>query len=263
IVANEVLDCLPHHKLVRVDGVPAVVHVAATLARQPLSRADLAAAMASDATRRRVRFAQHTAALARIPALAAFMRDHYGEWLRAKTPGPPLFVAPRIATLLASAARCYTHADALWIDYGGLRPFHLRAAETRKAFAGPPRSGHGIFDDPGRDDITFMVDFSLAATAARAAGWRVAAYGPQGELAGRSGVRLDAFAVERILQQRALGWMLALAGVGPERGWRRGAVTWSTAADPQKVSVRRYVQNSVREFQRRRHATFQILITRR
>ena len=263
IVANEVLDCLPHHKLLRTaDGSPAVGHVSASLAGRRLSAAGLAMAMADDTTRRRVRFAEDAVPLVHLPSLAAFMRRYYPEWLARRT-GPPLFVAPRMATLLASAGRCYHRADALWIDYGALRPFHLRGPENRKAFAGPPRSGRGVFDDPGRDDITFMVDFSLAAATARDAGWKVVAYGPQAELARRGGVRLDASATERIVQQRTLGWMLALAGVGPERSWRRGAVTWSARAEPDRVPVRRYVRDSVREFLRQRGATFQLLITRR
>jgi hypothetical protein len=57
--------------------------------------------------------------------------------------------------------------------------------------------------------------------------------------------------------------MLALAGVGPERGWRRGAVTWSAQPSPSRVPVERYVRQSVREFLRQRNATFRILIARR
>jgi len=264
IIANEVLDCLPHHKLLRgADGAPAVVHIAASLDRRPLSDAGLAAAMAREATRRRVRYREVALPLEHLPRLAAFVRRYYPDWLARRVSDPPLFVAPRLATLMANTARCYARGEALWVDYGAARGFHLRAPEARKVFAGPPRSGRGVFDAPGRDDITFMVDFSLAAAAARDAGWQVVGCGPQAALARRGGVRLDDDAVDRIVQHRALGWMLALAGVGPERTWRRGAVTWSRPADPQRVPVRRYVRQSVREFLRSRGALFQLLVTRR
>ncbi|MDX2168931.1 MAG: SAM-dependent methyltransferase [Deltaproteobacteria bacterium] len=263
IVANEVLDCLPHHKLVReADGGVAVAHVEARLGGRGLSDAALAAAMASPTTRRRVRFRETQVPLERLPGLAAFVRRYYPDWLRRRG-GPPLFVAPRMPTLMASAARCYAHGEAIWVDYGATRAFHLRAPERRKAFAGPPRSGRSLFDAPGEDDITFMVDFTLAADAARDAGWTIAAYGPQALLAARAGVRLDDAAVTRIVQQRALVWMLAFAGVGPERDWRRGAVGWSHAGHPARVSVQTYARRSAREFLRRRGAIFQALITRR
>jgi len=264
IVANEVLDCLPHHKLVYMpDGAPGVGHVTARLGRTPLTAVQLARAMADDKQRARVRFAERIVPLSELPDLAAFTAEHYADWLAAPRPGPPIFVAPRMVPLLASTGRCYEHGDALWIDYGGLRPFHLRAPEHRKAFAGPPRSARSVFDDPGRDDITFMVDFSLAQAAARAGGWRIVTYGPQAELARRGGVTLDDTAVDRIVQHRALGWLLALAGVGPERSWRRGAVTWTAAGSPDRIPVQRYVRDSVREFLRQRGATFHILIARR
>jgi SAM-dependent MidA family methyltransferase len=263
IVANEVLDCLPHHKLVHGPDGPAVAHVATMLGRTPLDAAALAEAMADEQQRARVRFRERLVPLASLPDLAAFTAEHYADWLAGPRSAPPIFVAPRMVPLMASTARCYGHGDALWIDYGASRPFHLRAPESRKAFAGPPRSLRGVFDAPGRDDITFMVDFSLAQAAARQAGWRVLAYGPQAELARRGGVTLDDRAVPRIVQHRALGWMLALAGVGPERGWRRGAVTWSAQPSPSRVPVERYVRQSVREFLRQRNATFRILIARR
>lgn len=261
IVANEVLDCLPHHKVVAGAADAAVVHVRAERSGRPMSRARLAAAMGDPNTRGGVRFRELTRPLADLPALASVVDRYYPE-LRTRRSGPPVFVAPRVATLLAHTARCYARADALWIDYGETRRFHLRAPESRKAFAGPPRSGRGVYDAPGADDITFMVDFTLATDAARDAGWQVAGYGPQAELARLSGVRLDARALDAIVQQRALVWMLALAGVGPERDWRRGAVGFG--GDRHRTeSVRRYVARSLREFQRRRGATFKLLLLRR
>lgn len=263
IVANEVLDCLPHHKLMGTERGAGVVHVLATLDRRPLGGAALATAMADPATRGRVRFRELVRPLEDLPALRQCVERYYPELRRMRPGAPPVFVAPRIASLLANTARCYARADALWIDYGDRRPFHLRAAEARKAFAGPPRSGRRLYDAPGRDDITFMVDFTLAASAATDAGWRVAAYGPQGELARLSGVTIDERAIEEIVQQRALGWMLALAGVGPERAWRGGAMGHASGATAGAEPVRRYVARSLREFQRRRGATFKLLLLRR
>ncbi len=264
IIANEVLDCLPHEKLlVGSGGEPRVGGVAATLAGRNLTRVALARAMGAPATRRRVRWRESSLPLASRPALAAFVTQYYPELLNGRRDRPPVFVAPRMATLLANTARCYARAEALWVDYGNARAFHLRAPEARKAFAGPPRSGRSLFDAPGEDDITFMVDFTLATQAATSAGWRVMASGPQGDLARLAGVRLDA-ATETIIRHRAVTWMLALAGVGPERDWRRGAVGWSRGVAPTgTVPLRRYVERSLREFARQRGATFKLLLLRR
>ena len=263
IVANEVLDCLPHHKLVGTAHGTGVVHVQATLDRRPLGRAALTAAMAEPARRARVRFREVVRPLAELPALRRSVERYYPELGDLSPDRPPVFVAPRVATLLANTSRCYRRADALWIDYGDERRFHLRAPESRKAFAGPPRSGRSVYDAPGADDITFMVDFTLAADAARDAGWRVVAYGPQADLARLSGVSLDDSALEEIVQQRALVWMLALAGVGPERDWRSGAMGHARGAAAGAEPVRRYVARSLREFRRRRGATFKLLLLRR
>jgi hypothetical protein len=233
----------------------------AELGRRPLTPAGLAAAMTDARERRRVRFREVARPLAELPALARFVDRYYPELRQRRGGAPPVFVAPRVATLLANTARCYRRADALWVDYGDERRFHLRAPETRKAFAGPPRSGRSVYDAPGADDITFMVDFTLAAAAAREAGWRVACYGPQAELARLSGVRVDERTLDEIVRQRALVWMLALAGVGAERGWRSGAMGFGGGGDTEPV--RRYVERSLREFRRRRGATFKLLLLRR
>lgn len=263
IVANEVLDCLPHHKVVGTDSGPGVVHVVATLGRQPLNETALTAAMIDPAARRRVRFREIVLPLTANPALRRCVDEFYPE-LRGRRPdAPPVFVAPRIASLVANTAGAYDRADALWIDYGDERRFHLRAPEERKAFAGPPRSGRSIYDAPGADDITFMVDFTLAGDAARQAGWRVAAYGPQAELARLSGVSVDDRVLDEIVRQRALVWMLAIAGVGAERDWRSGAMGHRRGVSAGAEPVRRYVARSLREFRRRRGATFKLLLLRR
>jgi hypothetical protein len=196
-----------------------------------------------------------------VPGLAAFLDRHYPELTASTRRRPPYFACPRIEVLLRNAAGCFDHGDALWIDYGALREFQLAAPESRKVFAGPPRSRMGVFDDPGRQDITFMVDFSVAAAAAREAGWRVVFNGPQAELARRSGVRLHAGITDLIVQHRALTWKLALLGRHPEHSWRRGAVTWAKGAAAGRVSVRRYVDQSIREFLSER-PPFRLLITR-
>ncbi len=264
IIANEVLDCLPHHKVVpQRNGEPAVVFVVPESGGRPLHRHGLSAAMAHPDRRGRVRFREVLLPIGHLPRLAAFLRRHYPE-LFTRGPGrPPYFACPRIEALLHRAARLYEHADALWIDYGETREFHRRAPESRRVFAGPPRSGARVYDDPGRDDITFMVDFSVAMAAAREAGWTIAYYGPQVELVRRTRVALDREAVERIVRHRALAWMLALAGVGPERSWQRRAVSWVRTPTRGRVPVRRYVEQSVREFRATRGTPFKLLITRR
>ncbi len=261
IVANEVFDCLPHHKVVsRPNAPPGVVHVVAERAGTMLARDDLAPLMAR---RRRpaIRFREIALPIAASSRLAAFLRRHYPERFDAGAAHPPYFAAPRIETLLGHAFRLYERAEALWVDYGAHRSFHLRAPESRRIFAGPPRSGAGLYDDPGRHDITFMVDFSVATTAARDAGWTVVYCGPQGELARRTGMKLDRTAIDTIVQHRVLGWMLAVVGVGPERAWRHTGVSWSRGANGH-VPIRRYVEQAVREFLSAR-GTFTLLITRK
>jgi hypothetical protein len=264
IVANEVLDCLPHHKLMpQRNGEPAAAFVMPRLAGRNLDRRRLAAAMSSATRRRRVRFREVPVPIGRVPRLAAFVRRHHPDLLAGNgTRLAPYFACSRLPMLLGNTARFYRHADALWIDYGEQREFHRRTQESQRLFAGVPRSGAHIFDDPGRHDITFMVDFSAVMSTAREAGWSVAYYGPQSELARRAQVALDRDAIERIVRHRTLRWMLALAGVGPERSWQRAAVSWSQRPQPSRVPVRRYVEQSVREFLAQR-TRFKLLITRR
>jgi SAM-dependent MidA family methyltransferase len=262
IVANEVFDCLSHHKIVAVPNAePAAVCVVAELGGRTLDRDRLAAVMVSP-DRRRVRFHEVTLPISRWPRSATFVARHYPELFAAGSARPPCFAGLGIEALLLHAFRLYDRAEALWIDYGETRDFHLRLPESRRVFAGPPRSRAGVYDEPGRHDITFLVDFSVAMTAARAAGWTIAYYGAQGELARRTRVTLDRQDVDLIVRQRALGWLLALVGVGPERSWQRNGVSWSRGSIAGRVPVRRYVERAVREFLAE-NGLFKIMITRK
>jgi SAM-dependent MidA family methyltransferase len=262
IVANEVLDCLPHHKIVaQTDGTPAVTYVAPDLDGRRLTRAQFAAAMVDPARRDSVRFAEILVPIDGFRDMAALVRRQCPD-LGVRPRLVPCFAAPRLEPLMRNTAALYSHADALWIDYGEPRAFHRSAPESKRLFAGPPRSGRRVYDAPGRDDITFLVDFSAARDAARAAGWTIAFLGPQAELGRRTGITLDREAVEQIVRHRALRWMLALAGAGPEQSWQRGAVAWSAAPAAGHVPVRRYVQQSVREFEDQK-SLFKLLILRR
>jgi SAM-dependent MidA family methyltransferase len=262
IVANEVFDCLPHHKVVAATNAePAAVCVVAELDGCALDRNRLASLMSSP-DRRRVRFREVMVPITYWPRLAAFARRHYPELFAAGSARPPYFAGLGIESLVRHAFGLYDRAEALWIDYGETREFHLRAPESRRMFAGPPRSQAGVYDEPGRHDITFMVDFSVAMTAARAAGWTIAYYGAQGELARRTRVALDRKAVDLIVRQRALGWLLALVGVGPERSWQQRGVSWSRASTTGRVPIRRYVERAVREFLAR-NGLFKLMIMRK
>src|SRR4029453_12915762 len=173
IFANEGFDCLPHHKLMpQRNGEPAAAFVMPRLAGRNLDRRRLAAAMSSATRRRRVRFREVPVPIGRVPRLAAFVRRHHPDLLAGNgTRLAPYFACSRLPMLLGNTARFYRHADALWIDYGEQREFHRRTQESQRLFAGVPRSGAHIFDDPGRHDITFMVDFSAVMSTAREAGW--------------------------------------------------------------------------------------------
>jgi hypothetical protein len=211
--------------------------------------------------RRRVRFAEVERPLAAVPGLAAFLRRHVPE-LGRRRGAPPYFACRQLEPFLAHVARLYRRSEAIFVDYGDRRAYHLTAPERRRLVAGPPRSGASVYADPGRDDVTVMVDFSAVESAARAAGWRVAAYGPQALLARGTGVRLDARAADRIARARALGWLLGALGVGPEHGWRAGAVTFGPGAGTRE-SLLAAVRRDVDEFLGRRPTPFRLVRLRR
>jgi hypothetical protein len=106
-----------------------------------------------------------------------------------------------------------------------------------------------------------MVDFSVAMAAARRAGWKVIRYGHQGDLARLSGVGLDRRARALIVRTRALGWVLSFMGLGPERAWRRGGLTF----DPRHAKGGRLVDSVARaaaEFLGQKPTPFRLLVLR-
>jgi SAM-dependent MidA family methyltransferase len=255
VFGNEVLDCFaPDRVVTGRDGALSTTFVAARLGRRALDRAGLARAMAAG---RRVRFSEVERPLAAVPGLAVFLRRHVPE-LGRRRGVPAYFACRQLEAFLANVARLYRRSEAIFVDYGDRRAYHLTAPERRRLVAGPPRSGASVYTAPGRDDVTVMVDFSAVASAARAASWRVVSYGPQALLARGTGVRLDARGVDRIARARALGWLLGALGVGPEQGWRAGAVTFGRGAGTRE-SLLAAVRRDVAEFRGRRPTPFRLV----
>lgn len=263
VVANEVLDCLAHHKIVRPAGAePAVTFVVPRLGTRAVPARDLDAVMTDPRRRARVRWHEVDLPLDVVPGLAAFCAAWVPELGVSRRARPAYFAAPEIPRLVANVGRLYRRSEMLWIDYGDTRAFHLRAPEARKVFAGPPRSGHGAYDHPGEDDVTFMVDFTVAMDAARAAGLRVLDYGPQARLLRGTGLRPNARTTDRILAYRAVEWMLALFGPGPEGAWRQGSLTWR-GGRARGGRLRASVARDLETFLGRRRSTFRVLVLRR
>jgi hypothetical protein len=125
-------------------------------------------------------------------------------------------------------------------------------------FAGPPRSQRSVYDAPGRDDITFLVDFSVVEQTAHELGLAVTHWGGQEALARAGSVRLGPAEVEVIAQTRALGWMLDVMGVGPERAWRQGSLTFGRARG-RGGALRTGIARDVAEFLGRRPSRFRLL----
>ena len=263
VFGNEVLDCFAPHRVVPAhDGRPRVTWVTASLAGRALDRAALARAMADASPRARVRFRERLLPLDTVPGLSAFLRRHYPEFFVPGLPRPPYFACPQIERFLRNLAGLYRRAEAILIDYGDTRAFHLRTREQRRLFAGKPRSGASVYRNPGGDDVTVMVDFSVVRAEAERTGWAVMEYGPQSLLARGTGVRFDAAAIRTIAETRALGWLLSALGVDPEHAWRRNALTWSrrpTKGGSLSASARRDVD----EFLGLRRTPFRLIRLRR
>jgi len=280
VIANEVLDCLAHHKVVPVgDGTPGVVFVVPVVRRRDwgpsrglrsvpgvrpqervVPRAALAQVLGDARLRAHLRFQEVVLPVVVLPPLRAFLRRHYPEFFQARRTFKPYFACPDIERLIRNTARLYAVSEMLWIDYGDTRAFHLQTTPARRIFAGPPQSGASVYRAPGFDDITFLVDFSVVADAAEQAGLCVKFFGDQGALARRSGVRIDRRTRKLILEYRTLGWMLALVGVGPERAWRHTGLTW---ANGKGGRVRDEVNKAVAEFCGDRPTNFKLMIVAR
>ena len=279
VFANEVLDCLAHHTIVRQpDGTPGVVFIVPQLsasacprrgsletvpgvgpADRAVPRAELAKVFGSARLRPYLTFQEVVLPVYLIPRLQTFLQRHYPEFFAGTPRFKPYFACPAIETLMRNTASLYWVSEMLWIDYGDLRNFHLSTPERRRVFAGPPRSGATVYRAPGLDDITFLVDFSVVGAAAEDAGLRVKFYGDQGALARRSGVALDRPARDLITRYRALGWMLAIVGVGPERAWRHAGFTW-TPKTAKGGRLRADVNKAVAEFVGQRSSNFRLMI---
>ncbi|HUI25477.1 MAG TPA: SAM-dependent methyltransferase [Candidatus Kryptonia bacterium] len=280
VFANEVLDCLAHHKIVpQPDGrvgvvfvVPLLtgrapsrsVHVVPGLAarERAIPRSELHRVFHNERLRHCVQFTEIILPLATVAGLRPFLRRHCPEFFYPGRGYPPYFACPAIETLVRNTGRLYGACDVLWIDYGENRGFHLTTPERRRVFAGPPRSGASVYRAPGLDDITFMVDFSIVRAAAERAGLTVEFYGGQCELARRSGVRLDRAARELMLRYRTLAWMLSVTGIGPERAWRHTGLTWNQRGGA-GGRLRDDVARGVAEFLGRRPTHFKLMILRR
>ena len=182
--------------------------------------------------RRRVRFREVVRPLERLPRLAAFVATPSPRAVRAARRGPPCSSCPRFATLLAPRRRASTtRGDALWIDYGERATFHRRAPRSRASLRRPPalrahRLRRSRVATTSRSWSTSRLATTPRATpgggsptTARKRSWRGAA--ACDSTAARSSSSCS---------HRALAGCSALAGVGPERGWQRRAVTWSRAA---------------------------------
>lgn len=266
VVANEVLDCLAHHKVeLGRDRVFRVVYVGAEgLSRKRLlTRGQLDASLARGES---LEFREFALPLRTVPGLAPFLSRHYAaaEVRRERLPWT-YFACPDTEKFVANAGSLYEDAEILLIDYGGDRDYHLGTPGSQRVAAGRPEEKRATpYRAPGRDDVTFLVDFSVAMHAAAAAGMSVEFYGPQSGLAGLSGVRLDRRAVERIIQHRALGWLLAVSGVGPEHRQRSSAISWTRPPGRRRAkTLEREVREAIDEFLGRRETKFQLLILRR
>jgi SAM-dependent MidA family methyltransferase len=278
VFANEVLDCLAHHKVVqRPDRTPGVVFVVPLLDLESRLRAGrlrcvpgvegegaipstaLAKVLGAEGLRDRIQFREVVLPVHAVRGLGPFLRRHYPEFFDPGQRFKPYFACPAIEVLIRNAARLYRKNEMLWIDYGYLRGFHLKAPERARIFAGPPKSGASVYRAPGYDDITFLVDFSVVGAAAERAGLRVKFYGAQAELARRSRVVFDRPARDLILRYRMLGWMLGLVGIGPERAWRNTSLTWNPESG-RGGRMRAHVNKAVAEFLGKRSSNFKLMI---
>jgi SAM-dependent MidA family methyltransferase len=161
ILANEVADALPVHRLVWRDGAPREIWVAAEVAGFAEAEGDLS------------------------PAMAAF--DPAGWMIRqgvAIPDGGRVDISPASAAWMGEVAAGLARGYALVIDYG----YEARELYRAHRLEGTVRAyrEHGVTDDPfghpGDEDLTAHVDFSLLRAAGEAAGMTFGGFVTQGEL---------------------------------------------------------------------------------
>jgi SAM-dependent MidA family methyltransferase len=268
VVVNEVLDCLAHHKVVlgargdfRVAFVGATRPGSASLLPWP----ELSAALARG---ERLRFKEILLPVDTVPRLRKFLDRHYGDVvhrLQGTRRHWTYYACPATEAFVASLGALYRRSEILLVDYGGDRHYHLHTPAAARISAGRPEERSATpYRAPGRDDITFLVDFSVAMNAARAAGLEVRFFGPQGKLASLSGVRLGESAAATIVRHRALAWLLALAGVGPERRQRAAALSWTCPPGRRRRrTLAQEAHDAIEEFLGRRASAFHLLVLRR
>lgn len=161
LVANELLDAMPAHRLVRRGDTWREVYVDADAVGLTLVEGGLSSPGV----------AQHVAALAlEVPE------------------GSVIDVSPAAVAWVRDAARRMRRGLMAFIDYGeqarGLfAGHHLEGTLVSYArhLADPPTRGRSAarppwLEDPGRRDLTVHVDFSSVSRAAEAEGWKVAAF---------------------------------------------------------------------------------------
>lgn len=279
VVANEVLDCLAHHKVVLGrEGDYRVAFVGALRPQPGGTKRDAPLEPQSFLTRRemdealaaggQLQFREILLPLAAVRGLGAFLARHYpAQEVRRRGPRLPwtYFACPATETFVRNCGALYDRSEILLIDYGGAREYQLFTPGTQRLSAGRPEErGASPYRAPGRDDVTFLVDFYVAMNAAFDAGLETLHFAPQGKLAGLSGVRFGARAVDTIVAHHALAWLLAVSGVGPEQSQRSGAVSWHAPpgrADAKTVAEE--AQDAIDEFLGRRESTFHLLLLRK
>jgi SAM-dependent MidA family methyltransferase len=254
VVINEVLDCLPHERVV--------------MTRRGDTRATWVTRCGE---RGRWRFAPHEAPIAEFRALCSFLRRFRPEMLareekrhgrRGAGGRRPVvyFACPALVPFLDNVTRLYQAAEIWLIDYGRT-DLHRRAAERGKMWIGTPHGGRApapqrVFADPGNEDITFLVDFEVVARVAEAAGLDVELLGPQGALAERAGVPLGPELCGEIVRHRVLAWCLSVIGAPEVPGNRAGAIGFGSHG----ASLVEETQRSLAEFGGERPSLFRACV---
>lgn len=237
VIANEVLDCLPHERIVGADD-----------------REARATWVTRRGAQKTWRFVPHEGPVAECPTLAAFLERFRPEILgrdarprdrRATGARRSLvyFACPVLVPFLGNVAALYGEAEIWLIDYGRT-DLHRRGVERGKVWIGPPHRGRApdparIFAHPGCEDISFLVDFEVVARVAEAAGLDVELLDAQGALAERAGVEVGNEVCEEIVRQRVMRWCLSLIGAAGAAGRWSGAIGFGRRGIPLRDDVSR------------------------